>query len=365
MRFICVDNIEIPVEKCLLECRLGKRCLPIPFLSQISEDYRQKNDNEFSITELLIPSRQVYLRRKAELSINPRNLYFRLSGTAIHSLFSQLKEPKVKKEYKITINLNNFTLTGIIDEIRENTIVDFKTISYEFLRLLQKDPSLFNSHSQLLQYQKQLYYYYYLFKKKHPRKKIDKLEIHFFPRDIPPQSKDIYYIYSFPPPDNLKEIEKEIIDKMSMLYEYLINNILPPLCDIWNGERCLKYCDVNSVCPFYRELTANQIVPPPKEVPEISENEQDIYSLLVNYFYASRMRLDAEKEEQKLREKILQYMLEKGIYYLKIRIDGILYQFNLYRRISLRYEIPEEIKRNFPAEIKPYFIMNVKKLENA
>jgi hypothetical protein len=90
--FICPDSQKIKFEDCFKECRLKdslpcNRCKALPFLRKCS---RQREwEGEPSTTQLLIGTREAWLKITRVYFINPDDRAFSILGTNAHSVLER------------------------------------------------------------------------------------------------------------------------------------------------------------------------------------------------------------------------------------------------------------------------------------
>lgn len=88
---ICPDNHREPLEACMQSCRLASqypcgRCTPKPLLVAMFGKPRAIVPGHYSTTTLTAPTRLSYLLRTTDYAESPEDAYFRVYGTAIHSV---------------------------------------------------------------------------------------------------------------------------------------------------------------------------------------------------------------------------------------------------------------------------------------
>ena len=93
--FTCPDGADITYDRCFKECRTGKRCLPLPLLMAIANQYEVEPD-KYHVTELLNPPQVVHLQRTHHYFAPPDKSVWATFGTAWHSVMetqlTRLKE---------------------------------------------------------------------------------------------------------------------------------------------------------------------------------------------------------------------------------------------------------------------------------
>ena len=83
-RFLCPSGEEVLIRKCLASCPSGTRCLLHPTLSAIAASTFRKLRHP-SVTELIIGTREAYLKKTTDYAIDPQARLFALSGSAVHA----------------------------------------------------------------------------------------------------------------------------------------------------------------------------------------------------------------------------------------------------------------------------------------
>lgn len=118
----------------------NKYNLPEQFVNAVNKDYIP-TPQQYSVTTLLNPSRQVILSRRynSEIEEDVSDMIYAILGTAFHSLLENSKEndDELKEEYLkqelscLDERLKDYRLSGKADlyNAKENKIIDFKTTS--------------------------------------------------------------------------------------------------------------------------------------------------------------------------------------------------------------------------------------------
>lgn len=105
----------------------NKLNLPEPFNSLVKKEVKEPVENRFSATELLLPVREIVLKRKYShlLSEDVADMIPALFGTAFHKMMEDSDEGET--EVKLELNLGKYTIVGKIDKVDNDTICDYKT----------------------------------------------------------------------------------------------------------------------------------------------------------------------------------------------------------------------------------------------
>lgn len=101
-------------------------------IDKYQPDEKKPVEHRYSITELLLPVKEIYLKRKYwdYIITDYSDCINTLFGSAFHSLFENTEDSYVH-ELKLEYTFNNVTIVGKIDLLDENNeeIIDFKTTS--------------------------------------------------------------------------------------------------------------------------------------------------------------------------------------------------------------------------------------------
>jgi hypothetical protein len=218
----------------------------------IEKDPYTKGASDFSVTELLQPSRQWALKKQYQekLTEDVDDRLWALFGTGVHRVLEEGADPRDLVEKRFFMKLANHTISGQIDLLEHDTLdlCDFKTSSvWAFMAGREaKDEwtAQLNMQLELLRFNgldaKKLFIIGVLrdhmeskasSDKKYPQMKIVEREIEMWPRE-----KTIDFILS------------RIESHAKALKEL-------PRCkasEAWAGRRCARYCIVNTYCDQYQ-----------------------------------------------------------------------------------------------------------------
>ncbi len=135
--FQCPSGDEIDILECLKKCPSGTRCLLQPTLSAIAQSTRRKLKLP-SVTELIVGTREAYLKKTTHYTIDPQGRLFALYGMGVHNMHAQhdenllVEERFYGEEFCGQIDLYGDLLGDGIP-----TLADIKTVgSYKALRAL-------------------------------------------------------------------------------------------------------------------------------------------------------------------------------------------------------------------------------------
>lgn len=136
--FTCPDKEKIRFEECFKECRLKNdlpcgRCKALPFLRRASKQREWKG--EPSTTQLLIGTREAWLKITREYYINPDDKVYALLGTQIHYVLEKFGHGDHLTEER----LRDEICSGAFDfyDGETQTLYDYKTWgSYKVMQAL-------------------------------------------------------------------------------------------------------------------------------------------------------------------------------------------------------------------------------------
>lgn len=124
-KFICPDQVEIPITECLEKCRMDQgRCVALPTLQMFAKGRREWK-GVLSTTAGLNGSRLEYLKITREYAEAPCSRAFALLGTFHHLRFQKMDLPDTLSEVWLEDEIGS----GMFDyyDAQERTIYDFKT----------------------------------------------------------------------------------------------------------------------------------------------------------------------------------------------------------------------------------------------
>lgn len=115
----------------------NKQNLPEVFVKIAESNNHEYKENRYSITELLLPTREIILNRlhANHIEVDVSDMIPAMFGTAIHKIFEEA-EPE-NAEVKLELNLGEYTIVGVIDKLTDDAIEDYKTCSVS--KIMRKD----------------------------------------------------------------------------------------------------------------------------------------------------------------------------------------------------------------------------------
>ncbi len=259
--FICpMSGKPIKFEDCLDKCH--SRCMSYPLLIALSAT-RPIVPNQYSTTEILNLDQQIWLKRNRGYYIHPEELIWRTFGTAFHKVLEAVGDNENfevgKKPFRIEI-IFGYYLTGLFDLFEKTRAIlwDYKTIkTYAVKKLKAGD---FSDST----YQMQLNIYN-IYAKVEARQ----LMIEAIVKDWTQTIQDREGIHpvediSIPILSNGK-VEEFVQERFKTIIENQNNPSTIKPCqdkDLWFPKnpkspdygkplRCMRYCDVSSVCEQY------------------------------------------------------------------------------------------------------------------
>ena len=84
--FTCPSGAQVEINSCLAHCHSGTtRCLLHPTLAAIAVSTRRKLRLP-SVTELIVGTREAYLKKTTDYAISPQSQLFALNGSGVHAI---------------------------------------------------------------------------------------------------------------------------------------------------------------------------------------------------------------------------------------------------------------------------------------
>lgn len=274
--FMCPDKKVISCSDCIKQCRRKERCLALPLLVYASRT-RDLNRRHFSVTELLSPTLQMYLKATHGELIKPQSILPSAIGTACHAILEDCLPIGYAGEFR----LESDGITGQMDciDLKGKTLYDYKITSVykvasmlgysmyrgykEITRGKNKGEQRFGLHwttepngrHDYGDYCKQQNLYRILLAKngieindmylqciiKEPESKLKET----------PLKKPCYLIKL--PKMNDERLWRYAQYKKEALLHAIDTGELPRQCspkETWNGRRCKDYCNVAVHCPY-------------------------------------------------------------------------------------------------------------------
>lgn len=252
---------------CYFEC--DDKCAPLPLLISLSSRGRTPVEGRYSVTEIGSPPQQVYLKRNYTYYVDPDNRLWATFGTAWHNVMESPRELEALgelenyiTEHKFEVELGNGVLAGKVDlyEPKIKTISDYKTM--KMYKAKQLKAGNYGDNSEVMQLN--LYRIFGF-------PEAEKMKLECILKD---------YTTTQGARDNIRPREQIYLPKMddeactSIARNELNNHIecqkdpqkIRPCLneELWYPEsprsvnynipvRCRDFCDVNDICPQYKE----------------------------------------------------------------------------------------------------------------
>lgn len=298
-KFICPDNVSIPIKNCLEKCRMCSRCTAKPLLNILAGNCRERGLSQFTVTELLKPTRVMYFSKMCENARRPSDLIWAGLGSSFHRMNEDCADSNIVTECRIA----NEIASGQIDaygDVLENgqmVLVDYKQTklfkvkkalgivpklvpSGEFYKTSNKDkgykkgdPKMktiyeFGGRKSRMDWALQLNFYRMLLEESGNR--VDKMYIQASIRDFVDNSYGISEPLILIEINRISDrwIKRYFTYKRDALFEALSNGELPKCCcninpdidsitkcnKIWGGKMCLTACDGARFCKIGRVM---------------------------------------------------------------------------------------------------------------
>ena len=135
--FQCPSGEAVEINRCLVNCPAGTRCLLHPTLSAIAASTRRKLSLP-SVTELIVGTREAYLKKTTDYAIDPQARLFALNGSGIHAIHADQAEAFLAEERFYGEDFcGQIDLYGDLLGDGIPTLADLKTVgSYKALKAL-------------------------------------------------------------------------------------------------------------------------------------------------------------------------------------------------------------------------------------
>lgn len=345
----CPDDNLIPLEKCIENCRMKTRCVPLFILKSF---YFPTEDLEtFHVTDLLMTPLQFYLKRQValkekDLVISPQRLSRPFFGQMVHSFLRNVYKKGIR-ERKYVLKLNSFKIIGQIDLLEEDTIFDYKTVAPEFIQHIRNLKLPLRE-----EWVKQLHFYYYILTNK--KKKIKNLRLIL----VAPSSSEEFFWYpvDVPLPPSLYDIRIEIFQRINERYYYLSNKILPKMCeDTWGLKRCERYCFYSEICDYYQSLKSLDNF----KVKVLTPDER--ISAVIDLYLEAKERLKREEAiVEEAKEELKRYLIENRCV-LEFKGKRVYLKRKFLRSVDWD-AIPQDLIALF-VEYKEYYTLNISNKE--
>ncbi len=289
--FVCSDNENIPINQCLQQCPNPTRCMFLPTLKAICESLNRNLDKP-TVTELLIGTRESYLKATTNYAIDPQKQVYALHGNAVHTLNEKQTDGNMLCEQRFfnDVTSGKLDLYGQILSEDIHTLGDIKiTNSYKLAKALgiykqevetgevyktgarqgqlkTRKELFFDGVRHNLDWAVQINYYRLLLEQNDF--KVNTMLIQALCRDVNTRiasergiDKPIYLISI----NKISDIwlMKYMAAKAVLLDDALKTNSLPPPCrkkERWNDRKCLEYCQVACNCDYAQGLKNQKVI---------------------------------------------------------------------------------------------------------
>ena len=136
-QFICPSGDHVEIRKCLNDCPSGTRCLLHPTLAAIASSTRRKLKLP-SVTELIVGTREAYLKKTTDYAIDPQARLFALNGSGVHAAHADKADTFMSEErFYGDVFCGQIDLYGDVLGDGIPTLADLKTVgSYKALKAL-------------------------------------------------------------------------------------------------------------------------------------------------------------------------------------------------------------------------------------
>ncbi len=288
-KFRCPDGVVVGIGDCLVNCRMGRRCLTLPTLITIAASERPY-DGKPSTTRLLNGPMLEYLKVTKEYTINPKDRAFSLLGNQHHEKLAQLTGDWLSEQRQ------GNTITGTPDIIEPDSLIpgsyvltDYKTYgSYRVSKVLGIVKSKVKSTTERYVkagawgkvgdfksttnftmvpetadiHNEQLQLNHYKLLLQDAGYPISHMQLQITVRDGGIKAAqdrgvtDSMYLVTIPPLDDTF-IREYFNNRKDMLNSFLDGSVNPYPCnpdESWNFRRCKDYCEVAEFCPQGKQV---------------------------------------------------------------------------------------------------------------
>jgi len=288
-KFICPDGKRINIADCLCSCPNQQRCMFLPTLRAVANSLDRKI-SEPTVTELITGTRETFLKKTTDYSVDPASILYALHGQAVHSINERHTQGSILSEERLKdeITSGQFDLFGKILNADDGVLGDLKiTSSFKLMKALgiykqkidtgevyksglKKGQPKFRSELRfdgvrdLLDWAIQLNYYRMLLER--AGFKVNRMVIEALCRDSGLRiaqergiSKSVYII----PINKISDhwLNRYFQHKAKILREAIESKTLPLVCSFrerWGDKKCLGYCAARENCPYAQKLTATK-----------------------------------------------------------------------------------------------------------
>lgn len=283
--FICPSGEQVEIYQCLQQCPSGTRCLLPTTLSAIAASTRRKLRLP-SVTELIVGTREAYLKKTTDYAISPQSQLFALNGSGVHAIHADNAD-----EFMSEQRFYGDTFCGQIDLYSNNllgdsipTLAELKTVgSYKAMKALgleavdietggvyktgdkrglpkTRKEYVPGGYRDNREWAKQINAYRYLLEREgFP---VGRMVVQLLVRDAGlevAQRRGIDragYIIEI---NRISDrwVERYFKLKTRRLYEALWTGRMPGTCrsnERWNDRKCRDYCEVRGSCDYAQSL---------------------------------------------------------------------------------------------------------------
>lgn len=272
--FICPNGNVVTIKDCLSGC--DHECLALSTRIMASKT-RKWDGKTFSVTQLLQPTLQAYLKITKPETIAPESVLAAALGTAGHALLEGNMPEGWTGECRMVDKSGRITGQPDLVDIDNGVLYDFKFVAafslakmkgmkqegywYEFKRGKRKGDKEWRyrwvpgGYPDYHHYDMQLNMYRILLNQNGIA--INKMFLQAMAKESKKELVNLgldrqAYLIEIPMYE-----DKFVIDYFNYKYDCLMNILngkrKAKMCDeTWNGRRCNEYCSVNSYCPFFK-----------------------------------------------------------------------------------------------------------------
>ena len=288
-KFICPNEQNIEIARCLKKCPYSQRCMFLPTLRAVAASLN-RNIQQTTVTELLAGTMETFLKRTTDYVVDPIKQLYALHGTAVHTINENHVDETMLSEQRLSddITSGKFDLFGKILD-KENTLGDYKiTSSYKLMKALgyykvdvptgevyktgakKGQPKTrkewrIDGVKHLLDWAIQLNYYRILLEEQGYT--VNRMEIQAMCRDfnlrIAAERNIVSPIYLIP----INKISDHWVKlymktKVERLQKALKTGRTSHICsgkERWQDRKCKDYCAVAENCPYGRQFKQTSV----------------------------------------------------------------------------------------------------------
>lgn len=252
---------NVPFAYCVADCREnnGDRCHPLPLLKAFMSA-REVVPATYSVTQLNLPSRQVWLDRNVDYYVPPMGQLWMAFGTATHILLERgydsmpdgpeksgmIVERRMDAEIETPFGVAH--LRGTPDVVAGERLDDWKSTKERKVKELKIAAADGNWAGD--EYFVQLNTYRAMW---YPEVKSLRLVLLIKDKTWRSGLNDIEYVNV--PLGDVENVRDFVKARVTTFMENDLHPEKVPPCgdkDTWGGRKCAGYCSVSGVCPQYR-----------------------------------------------------------------------------------------------------------------